>query len=186
MSRRQVQVVILCEDDEHESFVRGYLKCRGYNLGKLRVRSYPARGGGSGKEFVRKHYAVEVRAPRKYCTMHQSDTYGLVVLMDQDTSSQRSPYTDLDDRLAERGLDRRQTDERIAILAPKRNIETWAYHLLDNGRPVDEATDYSSPKYHIAARECGRAGTLFRDYDPGNDCPLPSLTIGCGERGRIP
>jgi hypothetical protein len=185
MRKRQVQIPVLCEDDEHQSFALQYLERRGYSRWKVRLLPYPASGKGSGKESVRRRYVEEVRAIRRYCQMHRSQTYALVVMIDQDAPSQPDPYLDLDRRLTDAQLARRTADEHIAIFAPKYSVETWAYHLLDTARPVDETTNFSERRYGIGGPECRRAGTEFATYDPAL-CPLPSLVAACKERQRIP
>jgi hypothetical protein len=185
MRKRQVQIPVLCEDDAHASFARAYLGKRGYVPGKFRIVPYPAGGRGSGKEHVRNGYAGEVREARRRGKMSQAGTYALLVMIDRDTDTQPDPYTDLDRRLKNAGLATRAGAERIAIFAPARSIETWAYHLLNPGREVDEATDYSRPQYREAS-DCGRAGGEFASYAPSDNCPLPSLVRGCQERSRIP
>jgi len=37
-------------------------------------------------------------------------------------------------------LAKRQSDEKIAIFVPKRNIETWISYLQDQTQTVDEET----------------------------------------------
>jgi hypothetical protein len=116
--------------------------------------------------------------------MNQSQTRALVVMIDQDAPSQPDAYNDLDQRLREDGLRARGADEHIAVFAPRYSIQTWAYHLLDADRPVDQTTNYKHG-YGIGPPECRRAGAEFRTYDPAA-CPLPSLVAGCAERQRIP
>lgn len=186
MNKRQVQIPVLCEDDAHASFARGYLGKRGYVPGKFRILPYPAGGKGSGKEHVRNRYSGEVREARRRDKMSQAGTYALLVMIDRDTDSQPDPYIDLDQKLKDAGIPTRAGTERIAIFAPARSVETWAYHLLNPRRKVDETTDYSIHKHGIMARECGRAGTEFAQYALANSCPLPSLAQGCQERSRIP
>ena len=186
MRKRQVQIPVLCEDRAHDSFARSYLGKRGYVPGKFRIVPYPAGGKGSGKEHVRNRYPEEVLEARKRGKMSQAGTYALLVVIDRDTESQPDPYIDLDKRLKDAGLATRADTERIAIFAPAQSVETWAYHLLNPSRKVDETTDYSRHKYGITASECGRAGTEFAQYTLANDCPLPSLAQGCQERSRIP
>ncbi len=181
MKKRQVQINLVCEDRAHESFIRGYLSERGYSLRKLDVAPYPAKGRGSGKESVRIQYAKWVDKTRSYCRMNRSETCCLIALIDCDTDSQQSIYVDMDSRLD----NPRNEAEHIAVFAPKRCIETWAYHLLDYNRTVDETTDYSEPRHNVTNDDCRRAGEQFAVYISLEACPLPSLSIGSSERQHI-
>ena len=181
MRRRQVKIVLLYEDQAHNSFLRQYATRKGYGNRAIRI----AEGAGSGKTSVQRNYVPNVRAHRKYCTKNQSETLALLVMIDQDAPRQPDPYADFDKGLTDAGLGRRTAAEHIAIFAPRYSIETWAYHLLDVGRPVDETTNFAQHRYGIGAPECRRAGAEFSTYDP-EECPLPSLVAGCGERRRIP
>jgi hypothetical protein len=181
MRKRQVKIVLLYEDRAHDSFLRAYLANKGYNNRRIR----PAPEAGRGKASVQKNYVPEVRKHRRYCKINQSETLALLVMIDQDAPNQPSAYLDLDKRLREDGRDARGANEHIAIFAPKYSIETWAYHLLDPNRPVDETTDYSERRYAVGPPECRSAGAEFAAYDP-EGCLLPSLVEGCAERQRIP
>ena len=186
MKRRQVKIIVLCEDDAHESFITSYLSNCGYNANKFRVNKPSS---GSGKEFVRKEYPNEVLAFRGYRRKNQSQTISLVVLIDQDTPSQPDSYLDLENRLVSSGQAKRDNNEPIAIFSPKRNIETWVYHLVDLSKPVDEITDYSASKCGITNKMCRQAGKLFGSlfWDlPLTTINLPSLAIAVDERQRIP
>jgi len=185
MRKRQVQIVLVCEDRAHESFIRRYLERRGYPLARLRVSPYPGTGRGSGKEFVRQEYLKQVREVRRYWRTSHPGGCTLVVLIDHDPGGRPDPYSDLDRRLVADGQDGRATDEAIALFVPKLSIQTWVYHLLDSGRTVDENTDYST-SHGIGAEECRMAGEAFVIYMPDASCPLPSLRVACGERERIP
>ena len=186
MRKRQVQIVLVCEDRAHESFIRRYLERRGYPLARLRVSRYPSGGRGSGKEFVRQEYLKEVREVRRYWRTNRPGGCTLVVLIDHDPGSRPDPYSDLDRRLVADGQDGRSPDEAIALFVPKLSIETWVYHLLDTSRRVNETVDYSKPRYGITHPSYRQAGVVFASYDPSSNCPLLSLQTGCEERRRIP
>jgi len=42
MSMRRVMIVLLCEDSQHESFVRRFLKTMGWDTRQLRVEKAPS------------------------------------------------------------------------------------------------------------------------------------------------
>ena len=88
--------------------------------------------------------------------------------------------------LRQHGMDDLEQSERIAILVPKRNIETWMHFLIDPD--TDEDTDYKRQHYDKDCNPCGivlkelqlniRAGTL-------PDRSLPSLMEAAQELERI-
>ena len=63
MPARNVEVVIVCEDTQHESFVRRFLKKRGYANRKFRVHKNPS-GRGSAEQWVRSEYVVALKTYR--------------------------------------------------------------------------------------------------------------------------
>jgi hypothetical protein len=50
-------------------------------------------------------------------------------MIDADTLTVLQRHEQLDRALEGTGLTRRQSDEKIALLVPKRNIETWIHYL---------------------------------------------------------
>lgn len=132
LSNNYTDIVILCADRQQEVFIRRFLKRNGIQNRRVRVRPYPA-GRGSGEQFVREQYQVEVEAHRSRAAKLN---IALIVMQDCDTRS----VEDARARLEENAT-RLNDNERIAILLPKRNIETWI-HFLISGAPVDESNSY--------------------------------------------
>lgn len=64
MSRRNVSVVIVCEDTQQSAFARRYLEKRGYESRRIRIIPNPG-GEGSGEQFVRQTLIQEVKSYRK-------------------------------------------------------------------------------------------------------------------------
>lgn len=56
---QSVQVVILCEDVQHEAFARRFLESSGLDYGRIRVNKSP-KGRGSGEQYVRETYHKEL------------------------------------------------------------------------------------------------------------------------------
>lgn|GEM_PF-4392171 len=75
MSRRQVQIVLLCEDTQHEAFVRRFLECRGWRHKPRVLKS----STGAGEQFVREHFPTELQAIR-----HRHVDRALIVVIDGD------------------------------------------------------------------------------------------------------
>ena len=141
-------------------------------------RSLPVTTRGSGEQYVRSHYARAVQAFRSQS--HDANA-SLVVMTDADMLSVAARRKTLDDALRQAEQAPRSTNERIVLLIPKRNVETWVAHL--NGAAVDENSDYKPrpvEEFRSAATQlhahCGAAAT---------QCCPPSLLDGCTELHRL-
>ncbi|MDL1979134.1 MAG: hypothetical protein LWX52_13755 [Deltaproteobacteria bacterium] len=108
-------VIILCEDRQHEVFMRTFLVSRGVPTGRIRVR-ITSGGRGSGEQQVRSKYPEEVKAYRSKCN-HLN--IALAVMIDADMRRVVDRLNELDASLAKAELDRRQPNERIGIFVPK-------------------------------------------------------------------
>ena len=131
LSDDYTEIVILCEDRQQEVFIRRFLKKNGIKNRRVRVLPYPA-GRGSGEQFVREQYQFEVEEHRRRAAKLN---IALIVMQDCDERSVEAARARLEQTV------NRHQNERIAILLPKRNIETWIRFLMDGG-PVDESEHY--------------------------------------------
>lgn len=179
MAKRHADIVILGEDNGHDNFVRHHLKRRKFNDRQLRF--IPRKQIGSGAQFVLQRYADEVKTYRRQAN-HLS--CALLTVIDADRNEVQQVCRSLDNRLREAGVASRKDNDRIAILIPKRNIETWTVYLQDVS--VDEETDY---KKHQLAENYKSAGTNLAErigQVPEPECPQ-SLRIGWQElKQRLP
>lgn len=175
---RQAQMVILCEDLQTTTFLYRLLPRLGYNKREIRINQAPA-GEGSGEQFVRSQYPIELSALRT-ATVYR----GLVVCIDADAYTVDERYRHLREALLADGVADRTLQEKATLLVPKRNIETWIYALRD--QEVDEETSY--PKLS-RQRDCQPAANqlaaIVRNQAP--EPSLPSLREGVSElRERLP
>jgi len=145
MSRPRAQNVILCEDRQHLAFVRRYLSGLGYNERQIRDAPCPM-GSQAGEQFVRQRYPIEVSEQRRRVARL---SVNLVVVIDADDMPVDRRLQQLEQELANLTLPGRGPDERIAILIPRRNIETWIHYL--NGDSVNEIDTF--PKL-VRQRDC--------------------------------
>ena len=136
MAERIAKIVLLVEDSRQESLLRRYLHQLGHDNHAIYVRKSP-KGRGSGEQFVREQYALEVYAIRSQLTRTKAC---LIVMIDADVVA-------LDDRKRQfaRALQNaeepaRNAQEPILNLITKRNVETWILCL--NAEVVDEIGDY--------------------------------------------
>ena len=136
---KYTKVVILCEDRQQEIFARHFLINCGIRKQRIYAKVAP-KGVGAGEQYVREKYPEEVGSYRRFCN-HKK--ISLVVLIDADMNTVTDRLKKLDDELMKASLAKRQSDEKIAIFVPKRNIETWISFL--QGQTVDEKERY--PKY---------------------------------------
>ncbi len=179
MSKRRIRIVILCEDLQHEVFCRRFFLRKGFSYHQLRTIRNP-KGKGSGEQFVREHYAKEVRT---YRSKSSYQSIALAVVIDADMYSVVQRLNQLDSALTEDSQQNRKQNEKIAIFVPKRNIETWIHFLRE--KEVDETTVYSKLDKEGDCKQ-------YVDELVDNICPfdLPdnapeSLHTACAELQRI-
>ena len=129
------------------------------------------RAAESGAKYVLENYPVEVKALRSRPHVRA----GLLAVVDADTFSVDERSRQLEQSLGRPG---RGDAERIGLLTPKRNIETWIFFLL--GNVVNEEDDY---KNRVSQSDMKQAVAAF-----GNVCPqkaaeiaVPSLQLACKE-----
>ena len=133
------QMTILCEDKQHEAFIRRFLKKR-----RRRIYVFPRPGAGAAEQFVRDNYPEQLDAIRKRNGI-------LVVMIDGDNDSIEQRLKQLDDACTRKGVPLRKDSDPVAIFVPKRNIETWLAYL--DGERVNEKDKYRKLKRE---RECQR------------------------------
>jgi hypothetical protein len=140
MVDRWSNIVILAEDQEHQNLVWHYLKrCpanRAVLLHRTRKVQLPA-GRGSGSQFVRERFSLEVAACRG---RHASVV--LIVITAADNLSIGAREQTLHDELAKNSQAAIGPAEPVAILVPKWQVETWVKCLHgETVREDDKDTD---------------------------------------------
>jgi len=173
MSRR-VQLILLCEDSQHEAFARRFLERMGWNRRSIRVEKAPG-GRGSGEQFVRARFPLELCEHRR-----RHAAQALVVMLDGDAGGVEARVRDLADACTAEGIPARRPGEPVAVFVPTWNIETWLAYL--DGQTVDEARkDYPRLRRE---RECKRhVKVLVAMCREGRLRPPepPSLASACKE-----
>ena len=89
---RSVRIVLLCEDRQHETFVRRFLRRDGWDLRNIRVQIAP-HGRGSAEQFVREQFPKELQAVRS----KRNERVRLIVMIDGDDKGVRARRVSLDD-----------------------------------------------------------------------------------------
>lgn len=175
---RNVRVVLVCEDTQHEVFVRRFLKEMGWRVRDIRVEKAP-QGRGSGEQFVRENYPSELRSFRP-----KPGRRALIAVVDGDGRGVDGRLGDFERACVEQGVPSRTDEETVLLLVPTRAIETWLAYL--DGNIVDES--HSGYRRLAHERECRRhvdvlAG-MCRDRALRLPAPL-SLVAACEEYGRL-
>lgn len=178
MSTRRVKIVLLCEDSQHEAFIRRFLKGMGCNTRELRVEKSPS-GRGAADQYVRNRFPKELEAYR-----HRRAMSALIAMIDADGNEVQGRISELKQECQSEGVLFRGPDEAVAIAVPKRNIETWIHYL--NGEQVNETDKYLKLG---RARDCKPAVRkllqLCRSTGLEEGAP-PALVTACDEyRTRI-
>lgn len=150
---RRAFAKVLCEGLQDALFARRVLLRLGIGERDLRIE-YSPRGRGSGEQYVREHYPEDLEAHRVRQAKRRAV---LVVLTDADTRSVAATLDHLAEAVANQNLAPRCASDAVAILIPRRNIETWLTAL--EGAPVDETTAY--PKRSGRESQCQSAVDRF-------------------------
>ena len=167
---KPAQVIVLCEDKQQQVFVRRFMKSKTNH--PIRVISPPP-GGGSGEQFIREQYPRQLRALRA-ATVNAV----LIVMIDGDADGMAGRLRRLDESCRLSRITPRTDADRVVLLIPERNIETWLAYL--NGNVVDAATNYpklekpGDCKEHVRALADMCAGRQLRQPAP------QSLVAACG------
>ncbi len=133
---RNVRVVVLCEDRQHEAFLRRFLRKTHWNTRDLRIERAPM-VRGSAESYVRSRFPRELQALR---SKGEEEAY-LIVLIDGDRQGSHGRISSLETACVERGTSPPNNGERVMICVPTWNIETWIAYL--DGQTVDEnRSDY--------------------------------------------
>ena len=165
------KITVLCEDKQHEAFIRRFFKRR-----KQRPYFVQRPGGGAGDQFVRDSYPVYLDAVRKRGGI-------LVVMIDGDNYGIEQRDRQMNEACRQRRILPRNSGDKIAIFVPTRNIETWFAYL--DGKGVNETDTY--PRLE-RQRECSRhVNALAQMCAQGIlRTPLPaSLQAACHEYQRV-
>lgn len=179
MSTRRVRIVLLCEDSQHEAFARRFLKGMGWNTRELRVEKSPS-AGGSAEQWVRERFPTELKVYRK---RRQRAASALIAMIDADIKEVQDRIDEFEDRCRSMPIAFRGNDEAVAILVPKRNIETWIHYL--NGKSVNEEDGYPKLDQESGCKPAvNHLVGLCKSTGIQPDAP-PSLAAACKEYRRI-
>ena len=142
---RNVQIVLLCEDEQHEAFARRLLRGLGWDARNIRVERSPP-GRGSAEQYVRERFPDELEAVR---SRHGKSAH-LIVMIDGDNQGVAGRRASLAAACHTKDVSPPSDADPVVISVPTWNIETWLAYL--SGETVNESRgDY--PRL-ARARDC--------------------------------
>lgn len=185
MSSRASKITSLCEDDEHRRLALAFMKrCRNINTDRVVVEIVASRlqqGGNVGwvlEQFPRQLHACRQRQ-KKAQTL-------LVVVLDADQFTVEERRRQLDASLKQATYEALDANDPVAILIPRRHVETWICALL--GEAVNEEQDCKGHLKMTRAEIRQAADTLCEwtreNATPGATC-VPSLAAAFPEWRKI-
>lgn len=176
---RKTQLVILCEDTQHEAFLRRFFSIIGWPKGRFRVERAPS-GRGAADAFVRRKFVKELCEHRR-----RRVDRAVVVMVDGDARGVARRIRELDDACQQSGVPPRSGEDRIAVFVPTWSVETWLAYL-DGETVTQDRKDY--PRLRREG-ECGRQAGLLAEMcraDLLRRPAPPSLRAACDEfRARL-
>lgn len=174
--KKGIRIAIVVEDQMLERFLRGCLLLLGYQSREIRVERAPS-GKGSGKQWVDKRFATEVKAIRT----KQNQKLAVLAGTDVDELTISARAKQLEDALENDGTGKRKSDERIAFWLPKWSIETWLLKLADED--VDETKTHKQQVKKPDFKALTKA--FVESYRNNSDLGLESIAHAHSETPRI-
>lgn len=126
---------ILCEDKLTHCFIRRFLISQGVNA--RRINALPLPAAGCGEQYVRAQYPKQL----SYLRSNSYVANILIVAIDADLNTCVERQKQLDEACGNAAVDKRSPQDKLLLLVPKRNIETWIKYF--DGETVDEEHDYA-------------------------------------------
>jgi hypothetical protein len=117
------KIIVICEGSSDASFIRRFLKKRGYAPRDIDVCPYPS-GEGCGEQFVRKNYPEQLRELRRW------KNRGLIVMLDADTATISLRKQQLEEACRASNVSARTKSDPVLFVIPVRNSETWYKYLI--------------------------------------------------------
>ena len=174
MSARRVQLVLLCEDTQTESFLRQTFRKLGWHPRDIRVQKSP-HGRGAGEQWVRVRYPTELRELRR----RHADR-ALVVMVDADRRTVAQRHQAFDEECDRQQVPRRTAEERIIFLVPKRHVETWLAYLEGDSFDEDTVAKPQGTKPRCCKQHARALAAMCRAGELRSPAP-PSLEAACDE-----
>lgn len=136
------QIDVLAEDNSLVSFCLKIVMKLGIQTNRKKIFVEPVPRKDAGFTWVHRKYPQLIKRHRARAT---STSVAFVVGIDSDKKTFAERASEFDKKLEVQGMPKRQDDEQIVLVIPKRNIETWVKYFtgpVDDRKNVDEDTDY--------------------------------------------
>ena len=184
------RVRVLCEDRCHYDFIRGFFISQGVEGNrKFNLCADLPEGKGSAEQHVKKHFYSALRSYAR-----SGENIFLIVALDADTSDSKEILQLLNGIAQENGGDEIKDSDKLFLMLPKRNIETWFewFDAINTGNvSVDETIDYKQRHKKAKSQKYGENfSKMYMEYLGKNDkstCELapPSLQLACDDFAKF-
>lgn len=182
MSDAIANIIVVCEDQEHQNLVRRYLIRVGHASRSIRFY-LPQQGSGS--QYVRQQFPRQIAACRSI--LGRGTRAFLILMTDADNLTVLLRERTLHDELVHAGGAPIGPTEPVVILIPKWQVETWIKCLL--GIAMDEE-DQRSDQPPVTADDIKHAASALYGWTRPNATPsgtcVPSLEAAIPRWRRIP
>jgi len=184
------RVWVLCEDRRQYDFIRGFLMSQGVS-GNRKFELYAdlPEGLGSGEQHVRKYFYDALRSHAR-----SKENKFLVIALDVDTKESKDILQLLEKIVQESDGEGIKDSDKLFLVMPKRNIETWFEWfeaIMTCNDSVNETTDYKHKHRNAKPKTFGENfSKIYMDYLSKNDkatcdLALPSLQLACNDFGKL-
>jgi hypothetical protein len=181
VSSRSVRIIAICEDTQHEVFVRRFLKLSSVNRHDVRVRKCP-RGSQDAKQWIREVLPGELASFRSYKALNPRSAGIVCVMTDADNRTVRERINDVSAGCTPTPA----ANEDVCFIVPRWAVETWLKYL--RGEDFDEDASIQRRDRYRNARDCWpQVDSLKAMCDSGTlRQPAPSsLDDACVEFQRV-
>jgi len=169
---RAVNLVIVCEDILQETFVRAFLRRRGFNRHQLRFPLRPS--GGDAKQHVCHCLCKELRVLRK---SHRVAA-GVIYVVDADNKTVEERRQFVETALRNNGVEPPSENEPVFGIIPKWEIENWL-EFLRVGQADEDRNTYNKYRGHESDIYRLVEGLADQCVNRTLSNPPPSLESAC-------
>jgi hypothetical protein len=176
VSDRIAEIVVLCEDPLHFTFVNAYLGHWKVATGKI-TKNQGALGSGSGQQHVIARFPDELSRQRRNVVRRRA---ALIVIVDADTEPVEQVEKTMFAKLKDAEQPPPQGSEAVAILIPKRSVDTWIEYFRTGQRVSEDVSYKPRSGQALDRREVHKAAwALFQAVSSNSDgtIPVPSINL---------
>jgi len=184
---KRYEIWILCEDKEHYYFIRGFFSYLGVDNRKFKLVNELPDGNGSGEQFVRDKFP---KALRKYARHPERKLLVVVQDVDQEDRDSVKMANTLNIAAQNYDIGSIKGSDKLLLIFPKRNIETWFEWLNSNKRDtISETRDYKQSHRNAKPGILGEQACKYyleQKDKPDNNCVImPSMKYACNNLDKL-